>query len=420
MTDTNHRGPVNSMGSLEVQSGNTATIEPFDGPSMFYQNMGWPDIRSAFQKDAIRPGAMPSFLSVSDIFGVDAIPQASGTATLAAAQVITSAVPMALATVGVTNFSSGAQSIAVGVPIIPQGTTVVVSVISLDFGFTTGTTVANSSTVQVADNTKFTLNQWLILGNVGNAAATQSLITQVRSIATANLTTITVGSNLPATALGVPIGGANLFGSDLLPPAASFGPTAPAATAHSPRTQAGLARVMNPVEMLARNIGVSGQTTSTAAFLVSGYDVWNVPMTELITVNATATVTTAWGKKAFKYISSVVPQSTFSTNYQIGIGDTFGAPFRFDEPEHTMVTAGGTAVSNAVGLTTAVVTPATNTSGDVRGTVQIGGNGAGTPISSVATSNNVRRLVIVQNIPPWNTIAATPTNLTPMFGTTQV
>lgn len=419
MTDTNHRGPVNSMGSLEIQSGNTATIEPFDGPSMFYQNMGWPDIRSVFQKDSTRPGAMPSFLSVSDIFGVDAIPQASGTATLAAAQVITSGVAMALSTVGVTNFSSGAQSIAVGVPIIPQGTTVATSVISLDFGFTTGTTVANSTTVQVADNTKFTQGQWIILGNVGNAAATQSLFTQVQSITTGNLTTITV-SPAPATALGVPIGAANLFGAQLLPPATQFGPSTPTPTGHSPRTVAGLARVMNPVEMLARNIGISGQTTSTAAFLVSGFDVWNAPITELITVNATATLTTAWGRKAFKYISSVVPQSTFSTNYQVGIGDTFGAPFRFDEPEHIMIYAGGTSVGNAVGITTAVITPATNTTGDVRGTVQIGGNGAGTPISSVATANNVRRLVIVQNIPPWNTIAATPTNLTPMFGTTQV
>lgn len=424
MADTNHRGPINNMGALEGDAGTTATIQPLDGPSMSYQAWGWLDPRGfPFPKDGFRPGQAAAFMIENDTYAVDAIPQGNSTTALAAAQVITAATGMALATVAVTNFSSGAASIAVGVPIIPQGTTVVTTAnIALDFGFTTGTTTANSTSVQVADNTLFWLNQWLVIGNVGNSAGTRSLLTQVVAISTSNSTTITV-SQAPATALGVPIGQANLYGSEFIAIGTQFGPTTAVATSHNPggRIQAGLGRFMNPREMLARGVVVqaSASTAGTATILVSGWDVWLQPMTELITALGT---TPAYGKKAFKYVQSAVPQSigtTVSATYTLGISDVFGFPFRADEPEHVTIIAGGTTVANAVGITTAVITGANNTSGDVRGTVQLSGIGGGTPLSSVATSNNVKRLFVVQSPGVWNTLFATPNNLTPMFGTTQ-
>jgi hypothetical protein len=423
MADTNFRGPINAMGSLEIQAGNTATIEPLDGPSMFYQGAGIPDPRSAFIKDTFRPGQQPAFLTHVDMYALDAIPQGASTTTLAAAQVITAATGMTLATVGVTNFSSGAASLAVGVPIFPAGTSTLATAIALDFGFTSGTSVANSTTLTVADNTLFTVNQWLVIGNVGNSAATQSLLTQVRSISTTNTTTITV-SSAPATAMGVPIGQANLYGSDLLAIGTQFGPTNASATAHNPggRIQAGLGRFTNPREMLARGLVVQASTVQagTGTILVSGYDVWMQPMTELITATGT---TPAYSKKAFKYVQSAVPQTigtTVSAQYTLGISDVFGFPFRVDQPEHVTILAGGTTVANSVGITTAVITGATNTSGDVRGTVQVSGLGGGTALSSVATSNNVKRLYVVHTLGVWNALFTNPNNLTPMFGTTQV
>jgi hypothetical protein len=424
MADTNFRGPVNSMGALELDAA-TASVLPLDGPSNFYQGIGTLDPRGgAFAKDNFRPGQVPAFLNVFDVYGLDAVPQGNSTTTLAAAQVITAATGLSLATVGVTNFSAGAASIAVGVPIVPSGTTVATTAnFALDFGFTTGTAVANSTAMQVPDSAQFTLGQWLIVGNVGNSAATRSLVTQVASIA-AGTTTLIFISPAPATAMGVPIGQANLFGGDLLPPGTQFGPQTQSASAHSlgGRTQGGLGRYMNPREMLARGLVVqaSASTAGTATILVTGWDVWGVPMTELITALGT---TPAYGKKAWKYVQSAVPQTigtTVSATYTLGISDVFGFPFRTDQPEYLTITAGGTAIANSVGITTAVITGATNTSGDVRGTVQVSGIGGGTAISAVSTSNNVKRLVVVQSLNNFQTLFSNPNNLTPMFGTTQV
>jgi len=330
-------------------------------------------------------------------------------------------VAMQLATVAVTNFSAGAASIAVGVPFIPAGTTTVQNVIALDFGFTTGTTTAASTTVQVNDNTLYSLGQWITLANVANAAGTASMFAQVVAISTSNLTTITV-SQAPQTALGIPIGGADLFGANLLPPASQFGPSTPVPLDVSKGWAAGLARIHNPREFLARNISVtaSASTAGTATILISGWDVYGVPMTELLTASGTTTI---YGKKGFKYIGSAVPQSigtTVSASYTLGIGDTFSFPIRVDEGEQVEAWAGGTCVTNTVGITTALVGAATNTTADVRGTIQLSSNGAGTPISSVATTNNVRRLAIFQNVNPVSMVNTTPNFLLPMFGTTQV
>lgn len=423
MADTNFRGPVNSMGSLEVDT-NTSQVLPLDGPSMFYQGVGWPDPRGgAFNKDGFRPGQVPAFLIASDMYTLDNKPQAAGSAVLAVASQITASVAMSLATVGVTNFSAGAPSIAVGVPIMPQGTSIATTAnVALDFGFTTGTTVANSTAVQVADSTLFTPGQWLVMGNVGNSAATRSLLTQVQAIASGTTTLITV-SPAPATALGVPIGQANLYGSDMIALGTVFGPQTASASVHSAggRTQGGLGRFMNPREMLARAISVqaSASTDGTATLLVTGWDVWNQPMTELLTASGTTPVS---GKKAFKYVQSVIPQTigtTVSATYTIGLTDIFGFPFRVDQTEHLSAWAGGTAVSNAVGIVAAVITGATNTSGDVRGTIQLSAVAGGTPITAPSTTNNVKRLVVVQTPNNWQTLFANPNNLTPMFGTAQ-
>jgi hypothetical protein len=428
MADSNFRGPITSMGSLEdtnaASTGTTTvvSIQPLDGPSILYQGWSIADPRGApFPKDGFRPGQVAVFAGVGDIYSVDAVPQAASTTALAAAQVITALAPMALATVAVTNFSAGAASIGVAVPIIPQGTTVVVTPIALDFGFATGTTIANSTAVQVSNTAQFTQGQWLVMPGVGNVGGTLALFTQVQT--TLNATTIAV-SPTPATALGVPIGAGNLFGGQFLPPGTQFGPANVTPTAHQGRTVAGFAKIANPRELLARNLSVtaSASTAGTATILVTGYDVWNAPMTELITALGT---TTAFGKKAFKFVSSVVPQTigtTVSATYTIGMGDTFGFPVRVDEWQYIQAFVGSTAVSNNVGITTAVLTsPATNTTGDVRGTIQISPLGAGGGVSAgnVATSNNVVRLVVIQNMPPEQLINATPNNTVPMFGVTQ-
>src|SRR6185369_43272 len=116
-----------------------ANISPLDGPSLFYQNNGWIDPRSVpFAKDQFRPGQVPGFLTVSDLYAVDGFPQASSTSIIAALQT-TSLATMALATAQVQNTIAGQAFIACGVPIMPAGTTSIATVMAVDFGFTTGT-----------------------------------------------------------------------------------------------------------------------------------------------------------------------------------------------------------------------------------------------------------------------------------------
>ncbi len=415
MADTNFRGPINNMGSLELQTGTAATQEVFDGPIGSFQGVGYLDPRTLFAKDSMLPGASPSFYMNPSFVTLDAIPQAASTSILAAAQSAVPSQAFTLATVGLTVGSAGQAFIAVGVPFTPQGTTTVQSVIALDFGFTTGTTAAASSTVTVADSSIFQVGGWYVLGNCANVAATGSLIAQVRSVPTS--TTITVAPS-PATAINSPIGGANLWGSGLLPLATQFGPSNASATAVSKTILAGQQRVHNARELLARCLSVTAATATggTTTVLCSGFDVWGVPMTELLTASGTTTV---YGKKGFKYLTTAVSQATGIANYTLGIGDVFSLPIRADLVDQTIVRAGGTTATNAVGFTAAVTTAATNTTGDVRGTIQMSALGGGTGITSSATTNNVLRLTVVQ-MPNMNSlVTANPNNLPPLFGTTQ-
>lgn len=425
MAESDFRGPLMNMGSLEVQSGQTATIEPMDGPSGSYQGMVFLDPRSTpFAKDGMLPARVPGFLVSADMFTVDNVPMKASTVSIAAASTIatTVAIAMGLATTGVAGTVDGTPGIAVKVPMRAQGTTTIVNVpLTLDFGFATGTTIANSSTVAVNDSTLFRPNQWIIIGNAG-ASNQASFITQVQSIT--NATTIQVSPLPPAAATFAPIGAANLWGSELLPPSTQFGPSTSTANAHAPALSAGLARVWNPKELIARNLSISivtGGVATSAAITVAGWDVWGQPMTETITQAASTVGATTFGKKAFKYINTVtITASGTANSYSVGVGDVFGFPLRADEWEQTSVFWNGCDPTTSLGFT-AFTTTANATAGDVRGTVQVSSNGAGTAItiSTAAVSNGTSRLVMVQNPGPYNMLNATPLTYTSLFGVTQ-
>ena len=430
MAETNFRGPVNSMGSLEIQSGTAPTIEPMDGPSQSYQGYGMADPRGApFNKDGTAPGRATMFLGYASTYAVDTIPQATASNVIVAAQGITATGSLTFVSTAVTNASTPSACIALGVPILAQGTSnITTAPVALDFGFITGTTVTNSSTVNVSDNTKLTLGQWIVIGSVGNAAGTASLITQVLTINTTNFTGITV-SPVPATGLCAPIGQGNLFQGALLPPGTQFGPAAASAYYAIPDSLAGFSKVHNPAEQCARGVYLTSASLATHAatadlYIVYGADIWRMPMTELLSVSpGTTAATTVYGKKAFKYIFSVQNTVLATTaTVSIGISDVFGFPMRADYYSQVMISAGNTSVGSNVGFLAAVSTtgsPATNTTGDVRGTVQLSAAGGGTAISSVATTNGVVRLTIQQDLGVWNTINATPLNPVPAFGNTQ-
>ncbi len=423
MTNTNWRGPTNSLGALEDTSTN-----PEDGPNMAYQGTVFPDLRQTlFPKDGVGAGRALGFLDNPQIVVVDNIPQAATTTLIAAANntttaAITTGIAMVLSTTAAGNTVAGTPSAATGVPIIPLGSsTVTTAAIALDFGFTTGTTTAASSSVVVVNTTLFTLGQWLVIGGAGNAGKTAALITQVSGFT--NATTITISPSALGTLTNAPIGSGNLFNS-LTPPSTQFGPATSTANAHTPYWSAGMFRVFNPLEALSRCIGIATINTSGAggAFIVNGWDIYGQPMSESITVTAAVT-TASYGKKAFKYIRSVVPQFTDATgSYSVGVGDVFGFPIRMDRYEYLNFSYSGINASNTSGFIAAVLTTANNTTGDVRGTLQVStvGSGIGTGvINSALATNNTSRLWICETMTVWNDLASTPTNVVPFYGVTQ-
>jgi hypothetical protein len=409
------------MGALEVDAA-TAAVQPLDGPSLIYNGIGQPDLRSApFAKDGFRPGQQPAFLQGANLTILDAIPQARSSTTLAASQVVTSAVTVALVTAQPTGVASAA-GIAIGVPIIPIGTTVVTYAnIAIDFGFTTGTTVAGSTTVTVVDNTLFNVGQWIVIGGVGNTSASRSLIAQVASIVTGGQTAITIAPAAVTAISHAPIGHANLWGSGFLPNATQFGPSAPAATAHAfgGAMTAGLARVYNPREMSSRNVTFFSNGTTAYSAVVSGWDVWGNPMTEVIAASAT----TFQGRKAFKYISAITSGTTPGLTGAFGIGDVIGLPLRVDYWEEIRASWNGVAMANFSGLVGGLAgTSVANATTDVRGTLQLSTavvtNGLATAMSIVA-SNGTGRIYVEWNRTPQIAIQGTPVNQLPIFGQSQ-
>lgn len=431
MVETVFRGPAYSAGSMM-----DGRLEPMDGPGLTYQADAFVDPRYfPTRKDGMYPGRVPGWMNSPYSVLADAVPSALGTATIAPLANAVSGTPMVLTSVAPGGANAGTASLA-PVPIVPlfgRGAGgPAVNVLAIDFGFTTGTTVASSATVTVPDSSVFFPGEWICIGGVGNSAKTSSLMTQVLAAPTA--TTITVSSLfLPAAALSnAPIGRTNLTMGALAPFVSAGNIQQVTPTGVFPYTTAGLASLFNSIEGLARGVSVTGVVGGVGgAFIVRGYDIYGQPMAETIT--ATAGATTVFGKKAFKYIASVTPQFSDAHTYSIGTSDVFGINLRSDKFEYLQLyyngqfVAGNGAPGPVSGWTQALQPPsgaATATSADVRGTWQVStlaqGGGPLTPtFTGVAATTGAIRLQIAMTVPLFNGIAATPINTVPLLGLPQ-
>ena len=166
----------------------------------------------------------------------------------------------------------------------------------------------------------------------------------------------------------------------------------------------------NPQALIGRAVAVTAASSATyATATVSGYDVYGFPMVEAITLTAGSQVS---GKKAFRYIRSVVLSGgTADTThaYSVDTTDVFGLPLRSDNYGDLAVNyaASLTALTGITAATTYVASdrtsPATTTTGDVRGTI-------GAFTSATGTS----KLVVRQSPQAYNVGSATG-----LFGVTQ-
>lgn len=125
----------------------------------------------------------------------------------------------------------------------------------------------------------------------------------------------------------------------------------------------------------------AGDTTQTVT--VTGTDYWGQAQTQRITLTGTTTVNST---KTFKTITAVAVSAALTGNLSVGSGDVFGLPYRVTDAGYLLRTGWAGAVADNAGTFVAADTtsPATNATGDVRGTFAPTGS----------ASNGTRRLVI--------------------------
>lgn len=154
----------------------------------------------------------------------------------------------------------------------------------------------------------------------------------------------------------------------------------------------------NAQALIGRAVAVTaaaGATYTTAT--VSGYDIYGYPLVEAITLSAGSQVS---GKKAFRYIKSVVLSggSADTTHaYSVDTTDVFGLPIRSDSFGDLTVNY-ATSLTAVTGITAATsyvasdrTSPATTTTGDVRGT-----------FGAFTSSTGANKLVIRQSPQAYN------------------
>jgi hypothetical protein len=412
MTQTVFSGPLAGLGPM---LGTTGTPSPSDGPAIDYQGKAVADPRFAANKDATGSGAVKGFYHTAGIAVVDAIPSANASNTVAAAQAPSTTAGVAIGLISAqAGTAAGVPVFAPGIPIIPLNGSAVVTVAAIDFGFATGTTVANSTTVTVDDNSKFTLGQWLVIAGAGGAQ-NKALFTQVQTIST-NTTIITILPAALTAGNNLPIGQGNLYSPT--PPSTQFGPQSSVPVATEPYKAAGFVLAFDALQGVARALSVTAASigSGTTAITVAGYDIWGVPMTELLTANGTTTVN---GKKAFKYVSGITVTTAATTvtpaSISVGVSDVFGLPLRSDKWEYLNISWNGCTAPTSAGWTAALATTSNATTIDVRGVV----NASTLAVTNAASTNGARRLTIIQHVPLNNMINASPIATSSLFGVPQ-
>lgn len=402
---------------------------PDAGPNGVFQGVAFLDCRYWFGKDKITgySGVAPAHLMLPVVRGVGAIPLALASNNIAAAQhaVNGTAMTLAAASVGIdTNIPIWPFSAAyINGPGANQAATLVMA---LDFGFEYGTTVAGSANITVANANDFVIGTPLVIAGAGNSLGTAPLLTTVTAIKTTT-NVITVASNALFAQSAAAIGTGNVWATG--PNTAFWNVANEIPTAALPFIAAGPALLLDSRQALARGVQIVGSSGAAGGnFLVSGFDTYNQPMTALITVAAGAS--TGWSTKCFKYIVSVVPQFTDAHNYSVGTSDVFGFNYRsgvWDDAAAGTCWAGAEVIT-ATGFTAAEATsPATSSTGDVRGTLQVSANGGGSGIGSTASNGTIsslartgNRLTMLQTITAFNATRAFPVNPVPVYGVQQV
>ena len=420
MGTTVSTGPAVSAGPLLGYPARAPDNNPLAGPSVTYQGDAVPDPRFGILGGNERAGSIRAHSDIPYFLMTDAVPAASAATpvNIAPAAAVVAGAPMVLAgpSAGVATsipFIPLSLAFDLGAPVYGDGVPTLAGV-TLDYGLASlalnvGSVLATLTAAAASQNLLYQ-GQWLVIAGAGNAAGTLPLIAQIVAISPNGLTlTLSVPSAFT---------GSQPFGQGNILDPMSVAPS----TGWIPRLMAGIVAMFNPLDAVSRGVGIACSAAGGGGgFLVKGWDVYGMPMSELVTHPGGAVV--QYGRKAFKHIGSVTPQFTDAgRTYSVGTSDLFGFHLRSDKVEYANIYFSGAINGTSAGYTPADVTsPATPTTGDVRGTLQIGNRGplgAGNGYGTTAIAGN-QRIAFFTSMPLVNLIGATPANPAPLYGVTQ-
>lgn len=377
MTISAFSGPIIGFGQAPYGFDNN----PEAGPSLFYAGTGLLDPRVNFTYiPGQNIGQFTGGFGTIETVTLNYAPYQLSTTAIAAAAATTSGTAMTL-----VSSNSTSTGISVGASCINTATGTTVTGLVLIDGFASFTGVVASNILTVSSLTG-TVTVGMTLSGTGVASGTVVVNQLTGPAGGAGTYTVTGNASVGSTTItGQMTGGYPAIAQQFDAPIGSIYMWNPAAM------------ISRAVNITATNAGATGGN-----FLVSGYDIYGVPMSERITHAGGAT--TATGAKAFKYIASVVPQFTDAQTYSVGTSDVYGLPLRSDFFGDLVINYNSALVTASTGYTAAVTTsPATTTTGDVRGTYTL-----------QTASNGSRRLYIRQAIP-----VANAGSIAGLFGVTQ-
>ena len=374
MSITANSGPYISFG--QTPYGNE--YNPDLAPSLFWGGVARLDPRTSFTYlPGQGSGSFTAGFATSDAMTINYAPYALSTSAIAAAANVTSGTAMTL-----VSSNSTSTGVSVNASCINQTTGATVTGLLMVDGYASFTGVVASNVLTVSALTG-TVTVGMTLSGTGVASGTLVVNQLTGPAGGAGTYTVTGNATVSSTTITGQATGTSALGQ--------------------PFGQSQTVYIWNPQALVSRAVSVTGSASSTGGnILISGYDIYGAPMSEVIAAPAGAS--TVNGKKAFKYIASVTPQFTDAHNYSVGTTDIYGFPLRSDFFGDVAINYNSAAITANTGYTAAVTTsPATTSTGDVRGTYAL-----------QSAADGSKRLMIRQFV-----LAANMATIPGLFGVTQ-
>ena len=397
MANVSFSGPLVVFGQNPTQP---ADYNPdIGGSSLFMSGTGILDPRGPYTYYPGEAQAAPDYgwLGSSAITTLSAVPYSA-----AAAAIVASANPTS-ATLSLVTTSSSTTGVYYSTSFVRADTGTTDSVLALDAYASVTGSFSNGVLTITASSSQMPIGPGMVVlttsGTVsqGTAAGTQ-IVSQLTttgtysSVSQGTTGTYQTNGNLTATSGTVTL---------------AYQTPGQCAVPNNPQTP-GFYN-WSPQALLGRAVSVTAAASATyATATVNGYDIYGYPMSEAITISAGNAVN---GKKAFKYIKSVVLSGgTADTThaYSVGTADVFGLPLRSDTFGDIIVNSASSLVASTL------ITAATNylpadrttpsaTTADVRGTF------------AATSSSGANKLTIRQSPQSYNTTLP----ITGLYGLTQ-